>query len=497
MATVEINGAAHACETGLQLSDVLALWGEVRFPCGGHGRCGKCRVTVKGAVSPVTQEERQLLSSQELAEGVRLACRTYLKGDCQITTEAVAKAYVLGSSAPLSAAHPLCKAYGVAVDVGTTTLAANLYASDGSLLAQAACVNPQATWGSDVISRIGAALEGHARALAQKVRQGIDGLLKELASQAGIPVEAVDAMVITGNTAMLYLLTQTDPDCLSHGPFQADRLFGEWLTGAQLELSCPQAQVYLPRCFGAFVGADIATALLSSGITQEKGTRLLGDIGTNGEIALWDRGELLCCSTAAGPAFEGAGLSMGMPSLDGAIDHVAVEDGVLKAHVLGEGKAVGICGSGVVDALAGLLELEQMDEKKGLETIRRLRQLIETWQLEKLMPNQTLKFFYQSAVFFCCHGKREEALTWLDAFVQGSMGLCRDDLKLAGDDYFTLVEEWFEQSALGTAPPRSPRLIPENILQALKAPQLASLSDSPRFIFWIEQMEKILKRRSI
>lgn len=362
MATVEINGAAHDCETGLRLSDVLALWGEVRFPCGGHGRCGKCRVTVKGAVSPVTQEERQLLSAQELAEGVRLACRTYLEGDCQITTEASAKAHVLGSSAPLSAAHPLCKAYGVAVDVGTTTLAANLYASDGSLLAQAACVNPQATWGSDVISRIGAALEGHARALAQKVRQGIDGLLKELASQAGIPVEAVDAMVITGNTAMLYLLTQTDPDCLSHGPFQADRLFGEWLTGAQLELSCPQAQVYLPRCFGAFVGADIATALLASGITQEKGTRLLADIGTNGEIALWDRGELLCCSTAAGPAFEGAGLSMGMPSLDGAIDHVAVEDGVLKAHVLGEGKAVGICGSGVVDALAGLLELEQMDE---------------------------------------------------------------------------------------------------------------------------------------
>ena len=261
MATVEINGAAHDCETGLRLSDVLALWGEVRFPCGGHGRCGKCRVTVKGAVSPVTQEERQLLSAQELAEGVRLACRTYLEGDCQITTETAAKAHVLGSSAPLSATHPLCKAYGVAVDVGTTTLAANLYASDGSLLAQAACVNPQATWGSDVISRIGAALEGHARALAQKVRQGIDGLLKEMASQAGIPVEAVDAMVITGNTAMLYLLTQTDPDCLSHGPFQADRLFGERLTGAQLELSCPQAQVYLPRCFGAFVGADIATAL--------------------------------------------------------------------------------------------------------------------------------------------------------------------------------------------------------------------------------------------
>ncbi|MGI6254367.1 MAG: ASKHA domain-containing protein [Acutalibacter sp.] len=362
MATVVINGTAHVCETGVRLSDVPALWGKAGFPCGGHGRCGKCRVVVKGEVSPVTQEERQLLSPQELAAGVRLACRTYLQGDCQITTATSRKAYVLGNSAPLSAADPLCKAYGAAVDVGTTTLAANLYASDGRLLAQAVCVNPQAPWGSDVISRIGAALEGSARLLAQRVRQGIDGLLKELASQAGIPVEAVDAMVITGNTAMLYLLTQTDPDCLSHGPFQADRLFGEQLTGAQLELSCPEARVYLPRCFGAFVGADIATALLASGITQEPGTRLLADIGTNGELALWDRGELLCCSTAAGPAFEGAGLSMGMPSLEGAIDHVAVEDGALKAHVLGEGSAVGICGSGVVDALAGLLELEQLDE---------------------------------------------------------------------------------------------------------------------------------------
>ena len=151
----------------------------------------------------------------------------------------------------------------------------------------------------------------------------------------------------------------------------------------------------------------------------------------------------------------------------------------------------------LLDISVRLLELEQMDEKKGLETIRRLRQLIETWQLEKLMPNQTLKFFYQSAVFFCCHGKREEALTWLDAFVQGSMALCRDDLKLAGDDYFTLVEEWFEQSALGTAPPPQSPADPGKHPAGFKGPSAGLPVGQSPVIFWIEQMENILKRRSI
>ena len=115
------------------------------------------------------------------------------------------------------------------------------------------------------------------------------------------------------------------------------------------------------------MGADITAAITASGLCRSEQTRLLADIGTNGEMALWHGGSLRCCSTAAGPAFEGAGLSMGMQGADGAVDHLRVEDGALAAHVIGGGEPKGICGSGVVDAVACLLELELLDETGYLE----------------------------------------------------------------------------------------------------------------------------------
>lgn len=367
MATVTINGCSRTAEEGTLLRDAVSPHAHLETPCGGLGRCGKCRVIVRGALSRPSAEEIRLLSPEELAQGIRLACCTRILGDCEVTAEAQTQAHVLGSRETLSARVPLFSRWGAAVDIGTTTLAACLYGSDGALLAQAGCMNPQVRWGADVITRIGAALSGDAEALARSIRSKVDEILQEMAAQAGISAEQIDALVITGNTAMLYLLTNTNPDCLSHAPFAADRLFGETLRGAQLELSCADAAVYLPRCFSAFVGADTATALLASGIAQHGGTRLLADIGTNGEIVLSDHGMLLCCSTAAGPAFEGAGLTMGMPGRDGAVDHVKVEDGALRAHVLGDGEPAGICGSGVVDALACLLEIGQMDETGFLD----------------------------------------------------------------------------------------------------------------------------------
>ena len=117
----------------------------------------------------------------------------------------------------------------------------------------------------------------------------------------------------------------------------------------------------------AFVGAEITTALLASGICQGTDTALLADIGTNGEIALWHQGILRCCSTAAGPAFEGANLSQGMQGAPGAIDHAWVQEDALALHTIGDLPAVGICGSGVADVLAGLLQLGKLDETGFLE----------------------------------------------------------------------------------------------------------------------------------
>ena len=368
LAKVSVNGTHLEAQMGALLSSVILPHHALEMPCAGYGRCGKCRVVAHGALSALSDAEREHLSPQDISRGVRLACCARVEGDCTVTLEGAAASQIrLAGEMPDFVHDPIFSVCGAAVDIGTTTLASCLYGPDGTLLAQASAPNPQAGWGADVISRIEAALHGSGDALAASVRAGVRALVLEMAASAHISAEAVDALVITGNTAMLYLLTQTGPDCLSHAPFAASRLFGETLAAGELGLPCPHAQVYLPRCMSAFVGADITTALLASGICSKPDTRMLVDIGTNGEIALWHRGQLSCCSTAAGPAFEGAGLSMGMAGKTGAVDHVRVQDSALQAHVIGGGAPKGICGSGVIDALACLLELEQLDETGLLE----------------------------------------------------------------------------------------------------------------------------------
>lgn len=367
MPILTINGQSHGVPAGSLLSDSLPRGCGVELPCGGLGRCGKCRVSVRGLLTPPDAQERAHLTPGELDAGVRLACRARVLGDCSVTVGTEHHEVVCtAGAAPTVGGQYLFQEYGAAVDLGTTTLAARIYGKEG-LLAEGGATNPQTRYGADVISRVGHALTGGASELAACIRGGISELLTDLCMHAGILPRQLDALVITGNTAMLYLLTGADPDCLSHAPFTADRLFGETLRGEELDLPCLNAAVYLPRCVSAFVGADFVTAALCTGLCTGEKSRLLADVGTNGELGLWHKGELLCCSTAAGPAFEGAGLSMGMRGRAGAIDHVWLENGFLHTHVLGEATPTGICGSGVVDALACLLELGALDETGRLD----------------------------------------------------------------------------------------------------------------------------------
>ena len=256
--------------------------------------------------------------------------------------------------------------------MGTTTLAAALYDNEGSLLAETSGWNPQGDFGADVISRVSRSMAGETRALALAVRRGINELVEGLCEMAGKPAAAIDTLVITGNTAMLYLLTERDVRCLGRTPFRADWLAGEWLVGADLELICPKARVLLPPCISAFVGADITTGLLAVNLQDGDSPGLFVDIGTNGEMALWNQGRLTCCATAAGPAFEGAGLSMGMQAKEGAVRHVKYFQEMadvwnppvseFQVEVIGDTPPRGICGSGVVDALRCLLDSGRMDE---------------------------------------------------------------------------------------------------------------------------------------
>ncbi len=370
--TATVDGVPYSCETGTVLEAFLAGCGAgVPTPCGGHGKCGKCRVTVSGAVSPPTERERKILSPEEIGAGVRLACQVTAEGDCAVSLpKEQGKAQIRGEgSLPAYVPEPVFSRCGAAVDIGTTTLAARLYAPDGTLLAADARLNPESVWGADVISRMEACLAGHAGEIAVCIRQAVDGMLAEMTRDAGIAPDEIDAAVVTGNTVMLHLLTGKDVEPMTHAPFHATSLFGMTVTAGDLEFGSlrPDTPVYLPPCAAAFVGADMLCSLLASEVAHKSGTRLLVDIGTNGEMILSHGGKLLACSTAAGPAFEGAGISMGMGGRDGAVDRVRVEDGELKAHVLGEKDPVGICGSGLVDAVACLLETEALDETGFLE----------------------------------------------------------------------------------------------------------------------------------
>ena len=342
-------------DCGTLLSDALkAANASLALPCGGRGVCGKCAVQTAGDVSAPNAAEQKL--------GVRLACQARVEGDMQVILPLPRDMEIEGGKAVSHAATaPMGEGYGAAIDIGTTTLALQLYdLSTGECRSAYSMLNPQTAVAADVIGRIDASLKGEGELLRRTITDALRTMLACAAAEAGIPQEKVSTLVITGNTTMLYLLTGRSPEPLSHSPFEADCLFGhtEELLGKQ---------AYLPPCLHAFVGADIATAILASGMCEKAETALLCDIGTNGELALWKDGQLYVTSTAAGPAFEGAGIRCGCSSVIGAIDKVDIDGDETVIHTIGEKEAVGLCGSGLIDAIAALLELEIIDETGAMD----------------------------------------------------------------------------------------------------------------------------------
>ena len=318
----------------------------IDLPCAGRGACEGCWVLVGG--------QR------------RLACQTVLEGDVRVELikPDEMSAIATGGQAQLTLGDdPLYTQYGVSVDIGTTTVCAYLLDKNGRTIGTATRKNPQTRFGADVISRIEKAMAGQGDELSECIRGALAEMIDQLCVDAGVQPDLIDGLVLTGNTVMLYLFAGQDPTDLSRAPFNAGRLFGEQLDARELGLAlAPGARVYLPRCISAFVGGDITTAIIASGMCESDQTGLLVDIGTNGEIALWRDGELICCSTAAGPAFEGAGIVHGVYGIPGAIDRVWVENGKARYSTISGAPAVGICGSGIVDALATMLKLGVIDE---------------------------------------------------------------------------------------------------------------------------------------
>lgn len=259
---------------------------------------------------------------------------------------------------------------GLAVDLGTTNLAAFLVDLDnGQRLAGIGVENPQVGWGADLISRINYAsrsAEGAAE-LRTAVLNGLNGLAHDLCHAVGADQANIVDAVICGNTAMHHLLAGLPVHQLGRAPFVAALQSAIDVTAAELGLDiCPGARVHLAANIGGFVGGDHVTALLATEDRWQSGTSLVMDIGTNTEISVIHDGRILSASCPSGPALEGGHISCGMRAADGAIERVSLVQGRIAVKTIGGLPPVGLCGSGVLDAVASLHRAGIVDDRGRL-----------------------------------------------------------------------------------------------------------------------------------
>lgn len=358
-------GEVLRVERGTSLQDVLFAHG-VEFPCGGRGRCKGCRIKVLAGALPIAGEDRQKLSAPELAEGWRLACRGRAETDLRIELAQWEAAILTDES--VFAFTPRT-GLGIAIDLGTTTIVAQLVdLQTGHVLAVRSALNAQAKTGADIMSRVEAAVaRGGQGTLQNLVRKQIGRLTQELVAAASGAHREIESVLLVGNTVMHHLFCGISLEPLAHFPFEPVSAGLQVFEAAQLGWSLPgnPAVRFLP-CLGSFVGSDILAGLLATKLDESQQLMALIDLGTNGEIVVGNRERMLCASAAAGPAFEGARISMGMRAATGAISEVRIRNGRLECHVLGNAVPRGICGSGLVDAVAAGLELGWISSKGRL-----------------------------------------------------------------------------------------------------------------------------------
>jgi Uncharacterized metal-binding protein len=321
--------------------------------CGGRGTCGKCVVIIDG--------ER------------KLACKTEVVPDLAVEVVNAEESFAIqvdytdtSATAPAAGA---CQRPCVAIDIGTTTVVLQLVdAESGKVFRTRSFLNGQRQYGADVVSRIQYAGEGGRETLTAVIRHGLLDALNALCCDAGIAYGDLAFICIAGNTTMMYLLLGYDCHSLGVFPFEPAFPFKQNYTFAETfgndDAGCP---VYLVPWASAYVGGDITAGYLACRSADAKETALLLDMGTNGEMMLWSGDKAWCSSTAAGPAFEGGGITFGTGSIPGAISKIDLEDGKFAYETIADAPPVGICGSGVLDAGACMIRGEYVDETGRME----------------------------------------------------------------------------------------------------------------------------------
>ncbi len=263
------------------------------------------------------------------------------------------------------------RAFGVALDIGTTTIAAYLAdLQSGQIVATHGEINAQSRYGADVISRIGYTIENPegTAVLNRLVISQIDGIISKLASKHNIDPSEIYGITIVGNTTIRHFVEGLETSSIASAPFAPAHTFGYSTFAKKLGLTTTNAKCYLLPCVSAYIGSDIVAGILASNMHKSENLSLLVDLGTNGEIVLGSKRGLYACSTAAGPAFEGANIKHGVGSVTGAIDSIKIENGAVSYTTIGNQPPCGICGSGVLDSVAQMLDNGIIDETGRMVT---------------------------------------------------------------------------------------------------------------------------------
>lgn len=334
--------------TGATLLDTITAAGEfLDAPCGGKGKCGKCLVQL----SPAGEKVKACCTMVEGDMDIWLPDEM---NDMKIAEEGVGKEAVVGETTG---------PYGVAVDIGTTTVVAHLTdLPTGKRVATASGVNAQRPFGADVISRIQYCAENGHEVLTRAIRSQLADLIRETMKKTGIAQEQITYLSVAGNTIMQHLFAGYSPVGMGVVPFTPVSLFGEEMpAGEDLPLA-EGALCYMAPCVHSYVGGDITAGMMACNLDEEEGPVIYLDIGTNGEMGMKNGDTWYVCATAAGPAFEGAEITYGMAAVPGAINHARWTGERVEADVVGNTASIGICGSGLLDMLAIMLDNGVVDD---------------------------------------------------------------------------------------------------------------------------------------
>jgi uncharacterized 2Fe-2S/4Fe-4S cluster protein (DUF4445 family) len=355
--------------------------------------------------------------------------------------------------------------FGIALDLGTTTIVGTLLdLTDGSSHGVASALNAQAVHGSDVLSRISHVMS-HADGLSELqalAATSINGIVDDLANQAGVSPARIYEMIVAGNATMIHLLLGIDPEPLSIAPFTPTLTEPVCVPAAHLSLSLhPRGRLYALPALGAYVGGDIVAGLLATSLPRESRLRLFVDVGTNGEIALGSDQRTIATAAPAGPAFEGAEIACGMRAVAGAIEEVRISEDAVELRTIEDRPPAGLCGSGLIDAVAQLVRRGVIDTSGKMLTIEQAREGLPPSLAERVVDIDGVRAFVLAAGE---RGEKPVVLSQKDVrqlqFAKGAIAtgiqVLMNEMKVSADD----LDEVLLAGAFGTyIHPESARII--------------------------------------